>query len=107
MSSPAGRSDADRKDHILLPKWFLRFLSVLIMIMSIGVIPWASSVTSSLARLSEEVARLAARLDGQVNTNSEALRGLNLRIDRIEHKLDRLEERNMPEIACRCAREVP
>lgn len=84
--------DHDTNGHVLLPKWFLGFVSAIAALLSIGVVPWATSISTSLGELSENMARLSTRLDGQVDTNNAALRGLQHRIERLESKLDRLDE---------------
>lgn len=84
--------DHDTNGHVLLPKWFLGFLSAIAALLSIGVVPWATSISNGLGELSENLARLSARLDGQVDTNNAALRGLQHRIERLELKLDRMDE---------------
>ena len=84
--------DHDTNGHILLPKWFLGFLSTIVALVSISVIPWAIGVSESLNRVSQELTALSVRLDGQQSTNSEALRGLHRLVERLEFRLDRLEE---------------
>ena len=90
--SPVKAFDHDTNGHVLLPKWFLGFLSAIAALLSIGVVPWATGISNSLGELSENLARLSVRLDGQVETNNAAFGGLQHRIERLELKLDRLEE---------------
>lgn len=82
----------DSSGNILLPKWFLGFLSAVVGLASISLIPWAIGVSEGLNRVSEELAALSVRLEGQQSTNSEPLRGLHRWIERLEFRLDRLEE---------------
>lgn len=77
--------------HIVVPKWFLGFLTAVLTLLSIAVIPWAASVTETLQTLAVEVAHLRARFDGRDALQEEVIRGLNLRMSRIESTLDRLE----------------
>lgn len=78
---------------ILLPNWFLAFLSLLITLVAIAVIPWAASVTRNLNSLSNEMTALRAQFAGQVSLQNEVIRNINRRIEQVELKLDALEER--------------
>jgi hypothetical protein len=82
---------AEAAGNVLLPKWFLGFLSAVITLVSVAVVPWAASITESLTKLCVEMAGLRARFDGRDALQEEVIRGLNRRVDRLESAVDRLD----------------
>ena len=84
----------DTNGHILLPKWFLGFLSLVMTLLSLTMIPWAASVTRDLNALSQDITAQQARFDGRVSLQNEVIRNINQRMERIERTLDQLERRH-------------
>lgn len=82
----------DPHGNVLIPKWFLNFLSIFLTILSISAVPWAVSVSRSLNSLSTEVTTLRARFQGRVDLQNEVIRNIYDRMERIERKVDRIDE---------------
>ena len=85
---------SETNGHVLLPKWFLGFLSLVLTLLSMTMIPWAASVTRELHSLSHAMTSQQARFDGQVSLQNEVIRNINQRMERIERSLDQLEQRH-------------
>ena len=83
----------DANGYVLLPKWFLGFLSVVLMLLTVSVIPWAASVTRHLGSLANEVTALKTQFEGRTTLQNAVIQNIN---ERVEQKLDRLEQRQMP-----------
>jgi hypothetical protein len=83
----------DANGNVLLPNWFLRFLSVIVMLLTICVIPWAATVMRDLSTLASGVTGLRLQIDSQATLQDEVVRNINDRITRIELKLHRREQR--------------
>ena len=90
----------DTNGHILLPKWFLGFLSLVTTLLSLTMIPWAASVTRDLNALSQDITAQQARFDGRVSLQNEVIRNINQRMERIERTLDQLERRHAAGCPC-------
>jgi hypothetical protein len=87
----APSTGAAREAHVLVPKWFLGFLSAVLTLVSIAVVPWAASISETLTTLKVEMAGLRARFDGRDALQEEVIRGLNQRLTRVETELDRIK----------------
>lgn len=82
----------DPHGNVLLPTWFLRFLSIVVTLVTIGVIPWAAAVTKDLSTLANTITALRSQSEGQAVLQNEVIQNINKRIERIEMKLDRFEQ---------------
>ena len=88
----------DASGNVLLPKWFLAFLSVVLTLISIGVLPFATSVVSTLNLLSVELSTLRTRFDGRIDLQNEVIRNIYTRMERIENTVDWLAQQRAKEI---------
>lgn len=86
----------DASGNTLLPSWFLRFLSVVVTVITITFIPWAAAVTRNLNALTNEVTALRVQSDARSKMHEKVVQNIGDRIERIELKLDRLERESTP-----------
>lgn len=80
------KSEPDVNGHVLIPRWFIWFLSGTIALVCTGGIPWAWSINTHVSEIRVEL-KAAARL-----RNSE-LDNIRARLDRHERVLDRLMQK--------------
>lgn len=85
----------DSNGNMVLPGWFLKFLSVAVTLTTIAFIPWAAAVTRNLNSLTNEITALRVQSDGRSILRENTMQNINQRIERIESKLDRLEQQRL------------
>jgi len=75
--------------YIVVPKWFVSFLSFLTSVVCVGAVFWAWSI-------SNDVSSIKAEIKATNELRATALQDVRRRLDRHDQLLDRLMERRRP-----------
>lgn len=85
MSTPASNGNG----YIVIPRWFVSFLSFLTSVIFVGAVLWAWSI-------SNDVAAIKAELKATNDIRASELEDVRRRLDRHDILFDRLLERQKP-----------
>jgi len=77
---------------ITLPKWFLSVCAGLLILLTVGVIPWANSISTSIEGLKDEVVEVRIRMESQAAMRKD-IEHIRDSMSRFEKRLERLEQK--------------
>lgn len=88
-SQTNGKPHGHANGYIVLPKWFVSFLSFLTSVVFVGAVLWAWSI-------SNDVSAIKAELKATTDIRTTELEHIQRRLDRHDVLLDRVFERLSP-----------
>lgn len=89
ISETNGKSHGHVNGYIVVPKWFVSFLSFMTSVVFIGAVLWAWSISNDVSSINAEI-----RATNELRAT--ALQDVSRRLDRHDQLLDRLMERVRP-----------
>ena len=88
---PHGPVNGHVNGYIVVPKWFVSFLSFVTSVVFVGAVLWAWSI-------SNDVSAIKAELNAATNLRTAELNNLRQRLERHDLLLDRVFERLNPAV---------
>ena len=86
MSSSTLQNSGNGNGYIVIPRWFVSFLSFLTSVVFVGAVLWAWSISNDVSAIKAEIKATSA-------ARASELEGLRRRLDRHDLLFDRLLER--------------
>lgn len=88
MSSSTMQNNGNGNGYIVIPRWFVSFLSFLTSVVFVGAVLWAWSISNDVSAIKAEIKATSA-------ARASELEDLRRRLDRHDLLFDRLLERQV------------